>query len=95
MSPLSGANATIRAKASRAFERHIAEMKLHRSRLSDFFDLVEIARGAIPVPETTAKRGAGEQATSDICEITVSLQTFHGLVELIARSAGGVAPRIS
>ncbi len=39
-----------------AFERQVAEMKPYRPRLGDFLDLVEIARGAVPIADVSTPR---------------------------------------
>src|SRR5258708_3747710 len=51
-----------REREPRAFERHIAEIKPHRPRLGDLLDLVEIARGAVPIADTAAEGSTGEEA---------------------------------
>ena len=62
MTPLSGANADSCASEPRAFERHVAKMEPHRPRLGDLLDLVEIARGAVPVADAAAEGSAGDEA---------------------------------
>ena len=81
MSPLSGANASIRAQRQpRAFERHVAEIEPHRPRLGDLLDLVEIARGAGPVADAAAEGGAGEEAAGDVIIVSGGAQAVDGFV---------------
>jgi hypothetical protein len=54
-----------RESEPRAFERHVAEKEPHRPRLGDLLDLIEIARGAVPVADAAAEGGAGEEAVGD------------------------------
>jgi hypothetical protein len=66
MSASSGANASMRARASRAFERRVAEKEPHWPRLCDLHDFIKIARRAIPVADVATESGAGKEAARDI-----------------------------
>ena len=46
----------------RALKRAIAEVEPHRPWLGDLLDLVEVARGAVPIADSAAESGAGEEA---------------------------------
>ena len=59
--PSSGANDPVYTTASRARSSAIsARVERHWSRLSDLFDLVEIARGTTPIPYAAAEGSPGE-----------------------------------
>ena len=58
-----------RQREPRSLERAIAEIEPHRPRLGDFFDIVEVARGAVPVADGAAESGASEQAASEVVAV--------------------------
>ena len=74
MNPWSGANAAIRANASRARSSAMSQRKADRPRLGDLLDLVEIARGAGPVANAAAEGGAGQVAAGDMIQMAGGAQ---------------------
>ena len=67
--------------ATRAFERAIAEIKPHRSRVGDLLSFVEIARRAFPVSDRATKRNAGEKATRNLVVSLLDTQALYCLFE--------------
>jgi hypothetical protein len=50
----------------RAFERQIAQINPHRAWLRDLLDVIEIARGTVPVSDAATEGSAGEEAAGDL-----------------------------
>src|SRR5215472_7847280 len=61
-----------------AFEGHVAQMEPHPPWLGDLLNLVEIARGTVPVAHATAESRAGEEAAREIIQLAGGSQAFDG-----------------
>jgi hypothetical protein len=65
-----------------AFQRRVAEEEPHRPRLGNLLDLVEIARGAVPVADAAVEGGAGDETAGNVFIPSRGAQTFNALAEL-------------
>ena len=83
----------VREREPRTLERHVAKKEPHWPRLSDLLDLIEIARGAVPIADAAAEGCASEEAAGELVIVPRGAEAVDGLTEMGAGGARAIVRR--